>query len=116
MEMLEQNSPMHFERNARNMIAAARAHEVDTLLMTFVTSTNFDNPVVASDEYIFALDQNNEVTRQIAQSTGTPIYDLENTFPDDDSLYTDGRHMNGKGNRVRAELIGDYIIREFLSK
>ena len=114
MEMLRQNPPIHFERNLGSMIAMSRFHNVETLLLTFVTSTAFDFPVVASDEYIFALAQHNDITRQLAASAGVALLDLENVFPDQPQLFTDGRHMTPEGNRVRARLIGDFIIDRFL--
>ena len=71
--------------------------------------------MVASEEYIFALAQHNDLTRSIAESTGTSLFDMQAAFPDDQSLFTDGRHMYRDGNHVRAQLIGDFVIREFLS-
>ena len=115
MEMSERNPPTHFERNLLNMIAVANKHDVDVLLVTFVTSTDFDLPVVASDEYIFALAQHNGVTRRIAELNSTPLFDLAAVFPGDSSLFTDGRHMTKEGNLIRARLIGDFVISEFFS-
>ena len=115
MEMLRNNPPIHFERNLRHMIAAADAHDVDVLLLTFVTSPSFDDPVVASDEYKYALAEHNEVTRRLAASTSASLFDLSAAFPDDPALFTDGRHMTAEGNRVRARLIGAFVIDEFLS-
>ncbi len=115
MEMLVNNPPIHFERNLISMISMADGHDAAMMLITFVTSTNFDHPNVASDEYIFALRQHNDVTRKVAASTDTPLYDMADSFPDDDSLFTDGRHMTKEGNRIRAQLIGDYVYHEFLS-
>lgn len=120
MEMLLNNPPTHFERNLESMVAVARQHEVDTLLVTFITSTEFNLPPVASEEYIFALKQHNDITRAVAERAvaeraETPLFDLAAVFPDDRSLFTDGRHMNEEGNRLRAQLIGDFVIGEFLS-
>lgn len=114
MEILETNTPVHFERNLRNMIAVADTFEAKTLLVTFVTSTEFNSPTVASDEYIFALAQHNEVTRNVADSTVAELFDMAKIFPDDPLLYTDGAHMNKEGNRLRAQLIGNFIINRFL--
>ena len=44
-----------------------------------------------------------------------PLFDLETVYPADRSLFSDGRHMTVEGNRIRAQLIGDFIIGEFLS-
>ena len=114
LEMLENNPPVHFQRNMRNMIAIANAHEIDVLVSTFATSPIFDEPTVASDEYVFALAQHNDLTRQVAQSTGTAFYDFAADFSDDPALFTDGRHMTQLGNRIRAQLVGDFVIAEFL--
>ena len=115
IEMLENNPPIHFERNVENMLATVSSQGADALLVTFITSTEFDVARVASEEYILALRQHNEVTRKIAASTETPIFDLASIFPDDPKLFTDGRHMTLEGNQIRAKLIGDFVIREFLS-
>ena len=114
MEILETNTPVHFERNLRNMLAVADTFEAKTLLVTFVTSTEFNSSTVASDEYIFALAQHNEVTRNVADSTVAELFDMAKIFPDDPLLYTDGAHMNKEGNRLRAQLIGNFIINRFL--
>ena len=97
------------------MLAIADSHGVDVLLLTFVTNAAIRHPIAASDEYIFALAQHNEVTRRIAAMTGTAQFDLAAVFPDDSSLFTDGRHMTKAGNRIRAQLIGDFIMDRFLS-
>ncbi len=115
MKMLENNPPIHFERNLLNMLAVADRHEVNVLLVTFVTDAGFHHPLVSSEEYVFALAQHNEVTRRVARSTETPIYDMAQAFPDDPTLYTDGRHMTREGNLVRARLIGDFVMSEFFS-
>lgn len=115
MDMLRNNPPIHFERNLESMLALARQHDVDLLLVTFVTSTEFNLPPVASAEYIFALRQHNDLTRAVAEGNEIPLFDLEAVYPADRSLFTDGRHMTVEGNRIRAQLIGDFIIGEFLS-
>ena len=115
MDMLRNNPPTHFERNLESMVALAKHHNVDLLLVTFVTSTDFNLPPVASAEYIFALAQHNELTRAVAERSATPLFDLATIFPDDRSLFTDGRHMTVEGNRIRAQLLGDFVIDEFLS-
>ena len=115
MDMLRNNPPVHFERNLESMVGLAKQHAVDLLLVTFVTSTEFNLPPVASNEYIFALKQHNDLTRAVAEGNDVPLFDLEAVFPADRSLFTDGRHMTVEGNRIRAQLMGDFIIGEFLS-
>ncbi len=115
MDMLRGNPPIHFERNLANMLTLAKAQGVEVLLLTFVMSSAFDHPQASSEEYQFALVQHNDLTRQAANATDTPLLDLEAVFPDEPSLFTDGRHMTVAGNRLRARLIGDVVISEFLS-
>lgn len=115
MDILKNNPPIHFERNLNSMIAVAKQQDVDVLLLTFATSTEFNSVYVASEEYMFALAQHNDVTRDTASATETRLFDLAAVFPEDPSLFTDGRHMTLDGNRVRAQLIGDFIISEFLT-
>ncbi len=115
MDMLLNNPPIHFERNLKSMVALANQHQAGLLLVTFATSTEFNLPPVASEEYIFDLKQHNDITRTGAERSETPLFDLAAVLPDDRSLFTDGRHMTVEGNRTRAQLIGDFIIAEFLS-
>ncbi len=114
MDMLMNNPPIHFERNLLNMIAVTNRHEIESLLVTFVYTNKIRHPMNSSDEYIFALDQHNDVTRRIAAATDTPIFDMAAVFPDDPALFSDGRHMTREGNLARAQLIGDFVIRNFL--
>ena len=119
-EMLRNNPPVHFERNLLNLTAVAARHDVDLLLVTMVIDDDFHeitgsrkNRKYSSDEYVRANQQHNDLTRSLAESTGTPMMDLAAHFPDDHTLFTDGLHMNEQGNRVRAQLIGDFVIRQF---
>ncbi len=115
MDMLLNNPPIHLERNLESMVAVANQQDVDLLLVTFVTSPEFNLPPVSSAEYIFGLQQHNDLTRAVAARNEIALFDLASAFPDDRSLFTDGRHMNTEGNHIRAQLIGDFIIDEFLS-
>lgn len=122
MEMLRNNPPVHFERNLLSMLAVAERHNAEVLLVTVTTSSDFHqrtntskNRFFSSTEFSTAMAQHNDVTRRIAASTRTPLFDLAAAFPDDPALFTDGLHMNAEGNRVRAKLIGDFVISEFLA-
>lgn len=119
-EILEKNPPVHFERNTVHMIALADHNNVNILLVTMILDDDFHetggiskNKFYTSDEYVFAMAQHNDSTRSIASSTGRPLFDLAEAFPDDATLFTDGLHMNEDGNRKRAQLIGDFVIRQF---
>ena len=113
-DMLENNPPVHFERNLINMLAVAESHDVDVLLVTMVFSDEFSSVYLFREEYASAMAEHNDVTRKIAKATGSALFELVGFFPDDPALFTDGLHMNRDGNLTRAELIGDFVIREFL--
>ena len=119
-EILENNPPVHLERNTEHMIALADHNNVNILLVTMAFDEDFHQTsgvstrrFNTSDEYIFALAQHNALTRNIGAQSDTPVHDLAKVFPDDHTLFSDGLHMSEKGNRVRAQLIGDFVIRQF---
>lgn len=119
-EILENNPPTHFERNTAHMLALADHSNVDVLLVTMAYDDDFHETSGVStrrfstaDEYVFALAQHNAATRRIGAQFNTPVFDLAEVFPDDYALFTDGLHMTEQGNRVRAQLIGDFVIRQF---
>ncbi len=122
MDMLANNPPVHFERNLLNMIAASGQQGVSALLVTQVSDPNYHartggrtNIYFSSEPYIAGMAQHNQITRAAAAATDAALFDLAAVFPDESALFTDGLHMNRDGNRVRAQLIGDFIIAEFLS-
>jgi lysophospholipase L1-like esterase len=113
--MLATNKPEYFERNLRSIIASARAHDLDVMLMTFAYSPAFPNEVVASPEYQHGLEEGNEVVKRVAAMTGTNLFDLAGLMPTDPIYYTDGVHFTGQGNEVRARLLGDFIHEQGLA-
>ena len=120
--MLAGNPPIHFERNLLNTVLIATGNDIDILLVTMANSIDFHERTqsaksrfYSNEVFISAMAQHNDITRRIAESTGAAIFDLAAAFPDDPWLFTDGLHMNADGNRSRAQLIGDFVIREFLS-
>jgi len=110
LEIIEQNPPIYFERNTRNMILSAQGEDADVLLVTYVLSDKFNEPQTRSDVYVRAMEEHNAVTRQLAEETGAYLFDLAPIFPDDIQNFTDGRHMTAEGNQLRSQMIGDYII------
>jgi lysophospholipase L1-like esterase len=115
MEMLEANPPVYFERNLRNIAVIAKSHGVATVLSSFAYSPLFKKePRVSSDEYRHAYGEGNEVVRRVSDETGAHHFDFAAVFPVDKDLYTDGRHVNEKGARLKAKLFADYLVRERL--
>ena len=114
-QMLESNPPIYFERNIRNMIAIARAHGLEVVISSFAYSTLFtDEPVVASQEYVKAHEENNILLQQTAESSGAHFFDFADKFPTAKQYYADGRHVNEAGAKLKAQFFGDYLIKQHL--
>lgn len=122
-KMLADNPPVHFQRNLVTMLGIVESHSADVLLVTMALSSEFHARMGSAKSrfysdalYQSAMAQHNDVTSRIAELTETPLFDMAIEFPDDTDLLTDGLHMTAEGNRVRAQLIGDFVFREFLSQ
>jgi lysophospholipase L1-like esterase len=108
--MLEANPPRWFERNLRSLIAVARANDVGVVLVSFAYSPDFpEEPRVTEPEYRRAIQEHNEVLRRVAADTGASFFDLAAVFPTERRYFTDGRHNNREGARLKAELIARYL-------
>ena len=119
-EILENNPPVHFERNTEYMIALANQSDVNILQVTMAFDDDFHQTsgrttrrFSTSDEFVSAMARHNALTRDIGARYDSPVFDLAAIFPDDHTLFTDGLHMTEKGNRARAQLIGDFVIQQF---
>jgi lysophospholipase L1-like esterase len=110
-EMLRRNPPVFFERNLRNMIAISREHGVGIVLMTFARSGEFPElPRASAPEYVRALTEQNAVIMRLCESHQVPCYDFAAAMPHQRELWVDGRHLNERGVRVKADLVADYLI------
>ena len=45
----------------------------------------------------------------MAQEKQVPWFDYANLFPNDSTLYVDGRHVNEKGSMLKAQIFTRYI-------
>lgn len=115
MDMIVNNPPIYFESNLRSMADLAHARGVDVMFSTFAYDPNTANqPTVSTPEYILMLDQHNEVTKAVAETTDSYLFDLTSVMPMGQEYFADGRHMTELGNHIRAEYYGDYIIESIL--
>lgn len=113
--MLERNEPSYFERNVRSLVAVAKSRGVAVVLATFAYSPDFpEEPRVTRPEYRRAIDENNDVLRRVAGSTGAALFDFAHAFPTDRRWYTDGRHNTVEGARKKATMFADYLEQEGL--
>ena len=110
-QMLTTNKPKYFKRNIENIVAIANYRDIKTVLATFAHSPLFpDDPVVSSEECIAAYSEMNQVLKDISAETGANLFDFTSVFPTDKSYYTDGRHVNVEGAKLKAKLFADYLI------
>ena len=108
--MLETNRPIYFERNLRNLITLAKDHGVDVVLSSFAYSPHFaDQHRFSSEEYQAALEETNQLLATLAEDTKVHFLDFAAVFPKDKRYFTDGRHVNKEGARLKAELFARYL-------
>lgn len=111
MEMLKANKPIYFRRNLENIIAIAQHKKIKTILATFAYTSHLQtSPRVTSAEYITAFDELNSIIRLVAGEMKVNLFDFTEAFPKDGRYYTDGRHVNIEGARLKAQLFADYIV------
>ena len=108
-EMLENNEPLYFERNIKNMIAIANANETDVLLSTWAWSPLFDEVRASSAEYTGAFQEQNEIVLEICKETQATCFDFASQMPQDRRYWFDGRHVSEEGAILKAEMFTDFI-------
>ncbi len=105
---LQQNKPVYFERNLRNMIAVARENGVAVMLATWAYAPGFDD-YADRDYYQQAFAEQNDIIRHLGQTHHVPVFDFAAQMPQDKRYWADGRHVNEAGARLKAELFAAFI-------
>ncbi len=108
MVLLDENPPVYFRRNLISMVAVARAHEVQPMLVTWAHSPHL-NDYVSTEHYERGLREGNEVVRQVAERFGVPLFDFAAVMPTDREYWKDGRHVNEAGALKKAQLFAAFI-------
>ena len=100
------NSPIYFERNIRNLVTLALAHNVQPLISTWVYNVEADRPHLWRQ----SIAQHNAVTRQVATEMGIPYINLAADFPVDDSYWElDGVHLVAVGTYEQASRYAAFL-------
>lgn len=115
LEALGQNLPIYYERNLKNLIAIARANNVNSLIVTWAYSDQMGD-YIDSDVYKLGITEVNDVMRKVAKSLEIPIYDFSNEMPKDKKYWADGRHNNEEGTYLKGTLFARYIFESNLIK
>lgn len=115
-EMLANNKPIFFERNIKNMIAIAKANDIDVMLATWAWSPLFEEARASSEEYTGAFKEQNAIVLDICEETQVACYDFATEMPQDRVYWFDGRHVSEEGASLKAEMFADFIESEQLIK
>ncbi len=113
LEVVEENPPIYFERNLRNLVALARENHVKTLLTRWAYITDLGGDM-AEPWYQKMVAQHNQISQRIAQEQRTYYYDFAAEMPKEKRLFKDCMHVNEAGSPVMADLFARFIAREVL--
>jgi hypothetical protein len=114
-QIFAKNKPIYFRRNLEHIILIANYRNIKTVLATFAYSPRFtDEPIISSEVCINGFSEMNQVIKDIATETGVNLFDFASVFPTDKIYFTDGRHVNEKGAKLKAKLFANYLIEKEL--
>ena len=116
MELLDKNPPVYFKRNLRNMAAVSKANGADIVFSTWAYSPDFDD-YASTGHYIRGFTENNLAVKALGDEIGVTVFDFAGIMPTDKEYWADGRHVNEKGARKKAELFAEFLNNEgFIKK
>lgn len=110
--MLAENIPKYFRRNLENLIAIAEFHGIKTIVATFAYKpvSKESNNRGGSPLFWEAIDEHNDVLREIAAGSPAHLFDFEKKFPKNMGYFgMDGIHLNEEGARKKAKLFARFI-------
>ena len=106
-ELLQTNPPVYFERNLRNLAHLAHANQTEIFFSTWA----YYAPLVEPDYWETAFDENNAITRHLAEEFDAPFYDLQANLPQDRDLWlSDGEHQSAAGTLEQARQYAAYLV------
>ncbi|MGC8739479.1 MAG: hypothetical protein ACP5UA_12675 [Candidatus Hydrogenedens sp.] len=125
-KMLLNNPPIWFEQNLTNLVLLAKSKSIIPVLTTYaLNKSGHNNHFIARDAESIsiinqimtsAIKEMNAVIEKTATEQHIPFIDIDNSYPVDGNLFTDLIHNNEQGARVKAELIGKFLIDSGLVK
>lgn len=100
------NTPIYFERNIRNLMTLALAHNVQPVVSSWAYYVEADRPQLWRE----AIAQHNAVTRQIAADMNIPYIDLAAEIPIDSNYWErDGIHLVAAGTFEQARRYAAFL-------
>lgn len=109
MEILDENPPVYFARNLRNMLAIARENDMGVVLTTNAYCPEVGD-YAATAHYRKGFEQHNDIVRQIAAQNNVPLFDFAKQMPRDREYWHDGRHVNAVGSELKAGLFARFLV------
>lgn len=107
-EVIQQNPPVYFERNLRAFVGVAQALDVPLVLATW---THDARAAERLPWWVNAVAEHNDIIRQIAEDTGTPLLDLaQSDLSKDPALWGDDSHFIPAGYERQARLIEGFLL------
>lgn len=111
---LRNSSADAFRANLMTLIGISRTHGSVPILVT--QATDFKNhPLPENNKaWIQAMEEHTNIIMQVAGNMSVDLIDVRSLMIDKKEYFLDVLHMNGKGNRRRAEIISGYLMRNKL--
>jgi len=103
-----------FRANLMTLISIARTHGAVPILVT--QATDFKNHPLPENNKVWmqAMGEHMNIINQVAGNMSVDLINVRSPMSDKKEYFLDVLHMNGEGNKKRAEIIADYLIRNKL--
>lgn len=103
-----------FRANLMTLISISRTHGSIPILVTQATDFK-THPLPANNkEWTQAMAEHTKVIWQVAANMSVDLIDIRRLMSDKKEYFLDVLHMNGKGNKKRAQIIADYLVQKKL--
>jgi lysophospholipase L1-like esterase len=113
MATLDANPPNFYEDNLRQMAALCRARGADLLFASWAWTAQMDD-YSSTPVYQRGFREINAVTQSVAAELEIPFYDHAAEMPPDPKYWSDGRHVNAEGGRIKGRQFASAVAERFL--
>lgn len=106
IDNIAQNPPLYYERNLITIAGIAQIHQVRLMLATWTYRAGSRDLEAA---YVQAIEDNNQIIRNVAAEYDIPLFDYAREMPVDENDWIDFMHMSPEGLRSQAESFAAFI-------
>ncbi len=113
---IEDNAPVYFERNVRNLILLAQGNGVQVMLSTWTYNQNAEEKALSPARRA-AVEEHNGIVRRLAEEYQLPLYDLAATdfWQNPNHWVTvDAVHMTASGTHEQARQYAAFLVQQGL--